>query len=190
MGAGQAGVIGAVMDWLTVAVLVFVYGLSIVLIVIGYRFEWTGFRGKTVWDWMGLLTAAIVTALVGFVGSQYTAMQAQNSSVESYVDQMTTLFTDSGLAQSPENANRVRRLARARTLLVLEQTGSSYKVQVIQFLHDAHLIQGNDPAISLEEADMSNTDLSNVDLSKANLRDTNLQDYTLDARGSSCILYL
>jgi uncharacterized protein YjbI with pentapeptide repeats len=63
--------------------------------------------------------------------------------------------------------------------LILEQTGSSHKAHVTQFLHDAHLIQGNDPAISLEEADLSNTDLSNADLSKANLRDANLSDSDL-----------
>jgi uncharacterized protein YjbI with pentapeptide repeats len=128
---------------------------------------------------MGLLTAAIVTTTAALVSTTFTQQQAQNNAVQAYVDQMTTLFTNSSLSESPEEANKVRGLARARTLLVLEQTDSSHKSLVIQFLHDAHLIQGEEPAISLDNADLSNTDLSNADLSEATLRDANFSNSDL-----------
>src|SRR5260221_8343698 len=43
----------------------------IALIIIGYRFDWTGFNGhnksgKSLWDWMQLLFIPVVLAVAGF----------------------------------------------------------------------------------------------------------------------------
>jgi putative effector of murein hydrolase LrgA (UPF0299 family) len=45
--------------------------VAIVLIIIGYRLDWTGFNGnnksgKTLWDWMQLLFIPVVLAVAGF----------------------------------------------------------------------------------------------------------------------------
>src|SRR5436305_4429763 len=40
--------------------------LVVVLLYAGYRFGWTGFRGKTLWDWMQLLVIPIMLAVGGF----------------------------------------------------------------------------------------------------------------------------
>src|SRR5438132_6202059 len=45
--------------------------VAIALIIVGYRFDWTGFNGnnksgKTLWDWLQLLIIPVVLAVGGF----------------------------------------------------------------------------------------------------------------------------
>ncbi len=38
-----------------------------VLIVVGYRFDWTSFPRKTVWDWLPLLIIPLFLAVIAFL---------------------------------------------------------------------------------------------------------------------------
>src|SRR5215210_317839 len=52
---------------------------AITLVVIGgyiYRWEWTGFIGKTLWDWMKLLVVPIILALGGLLITQMERLNA------------------------------------------------------------------------------------------------------------------
>jgi len=55
----------------TILVVLNILVVVILLIIIGYRFDWTGFNGnnksgKTLWDWMQLLFIPVVLAVAGF----------------------------------------------------------------------------------------------------------------------------
>jgi uncharacterized protein YjbI with pentapeptide repeats len=51
----------------------------IVIIIIGYQFDWTGFKGKTVWDWLQLLGVLAIPVVVGFGAAWFTTQQAEES---------------------------------------------------------------------------------------------------------------
>jgi uncharacterized protein YjbI with pentapeptide repeats len=56
---------------LTILVVAIILIVAIGLIIVGYRFDWTGFNGKsksgkTLWDWMQLLFIPVVLAVAGF----------------------------------------------------------------------------------------------------------------------------
>src|SRR5260370_15468023 len=57
-----------------VAVLVVV----VALITVGYRFGWTGFKGKTLWDWLQLLGVLAIPVVVGFGAAWFTRAQQQS----------------------------------------------------------------------------------------------------------------
>src|SRR6516225_9351364 len=67
-----------------------------------------------------------------------------------------------------------QKIARARTLTVLRGLDSSRKASVIQFLHEAGLIDKDRCIINLKGADLRGADLSNADLSSATLDNANL----------------
>jgi len=56
---------------LTILVVTIILVVAVALILIGYRYDWTGFNGnnksdKTLWDWMQLLFIPVVLAVAGF----------------------------------------------------------------------------------------------------------------------------
>ncbi len=116
--------------------------------------------GKTLWDWLQLLIVPIMLSLitVAFTWQQDTRQQrfedqraqqaqrienqraaaereiqeqrAQQATLQAYIDQMGTLLLDRGLRNSSEDSD-VRRLARARTLVVLDALSSEAPEQGI-----------------------------------------------------------
>jgi Pentapeptide repeats (8 copies) len=69
-----------------------VLAISIIALVAGaytYGWEWTGFLGKTLWDWMKLLLVPAILALGGLLITQmerYSAGRAQEIQLESIQD--------------------------------------------------------------------------------------------------------
>src|SRR5437588_12219074 len=53
--------------WVAIVVVAIVLVGVIVLIVVGYRFDWTGFTGKTLWDWLQLLIIPLVLAIIALL---------------------------------------------------------------------------------------------------------------------------
>src|SRR3712207_4308253 len=132
--------------------------------------RWTGFRNKTVWDFLQLLIVPLMLAAIGFwFTAQQDARQqaiedqraqqaqkienqraeaeralaeqrAQDEALQAYLDQMSTLLLKQDLRASDEDSE-VRTLARARTLTVLERLDPSRKPTVMQFLVEAELVQ-------------------------------------------------
>jgi uncharacterized protein YjbI with pentapeptide repeats len=156
--------------------------------------RWTGFRGKTVWNWLGLLIVPLALAGIGFwfTGQQDARQQriedqraqqaqqienqraeaerelaeqrTQDEALQAYLSQMSSLILENELRESKEDSE-VRTLARARTLTVLSRLDASRKTAVIQFLAEAQLIQSTKGRRSV------------IALVEADLRDIDLIGY-------------
>jgi hypothetical protein len=75
---------------------------------IGYTYQWTGFGqskvsediqpAKTLWDWLDLLIVPAMLALGGYLFTRWdrraAVQQAQDATLQAYVDRMAQLLTD------------------------------------------------------------------------------------------------
>jgi hypothetical protein len=172
--------------------------VAIGLIIVGYRFEWTGFNGnnksgKTLWDWLQLLIIPLALAVIAILFNRserkneqkIASDNQQETALQAYLDRLSELLMKEGLRTSqPED--EVRTVARVRTLTVLRQLDEDRKAYVIQFLYESDLVcAGVDKCIiDLTGADLffadffrpNGTDLSGVCMSGAEL---NFADFTL-----------
>jgi uncharacterized protein YjbI with pentapeptide repeats len=160
--------------------------------------QWTGFTGKTLWDWLNLLGGAILipvvigAATLWFSSQQHASDQAialdqqQQVVFQTSEDNIKDLLLTKGLETS-KPGDEVRIVARAEILAALRQLDKERKGLLIQFLDEANLIAqrpNNDVIIYLWGADLSEADLSgvifhNVNLSGTILRGANLQSADL-----------
>jgi hypothetical protein len=103
------------------------------------------------------------------VGSQLVGTQA----LRQYVEYLTQLILEHDLRGAPRGSD-ARRLAQARTQLMLK--GSPYEdgSHVLQLLCQLDLISRSDPIIDLNNADLSRMRLQEADLSYADLSYTDL----------------
>lgn len=158
-----------------------------------YYFAWTGFRGKTVWDWLQLLAFLAIPLAVALRTAWFSASQNQTSllilqdqqqetTLQTYLDRMSELLLNNHLSTSSLDDD-VRQVAQAQTLVVLPQLNGARKREVVSFLYDTGLIIYKEPPgntgansiIDLQGADLRNADLRDVDLSRANLGGANLE---------------
>ena len=171
--------------------------ISYLILVYGYRVEWTGFsdftapdgsfqRGKTLWDWMELL---IVPAALAFgasilarsdrTGERELAIdQQREEALQTYFDRMTALLLEADLSDSDEDSG-IRNLARSRTLATLRGLNGYRKGVVIRFLYEVGLIDGDGSIISLNRADLSSADLFGLYLRRANFHAVDLDKANL-----------
>src|SRR5215207_8763596 len=99
--------------------------------------RWTGFRGKTIWDWLQLLIVPLALATIGFWFTQQQdarqreleEQRAQDLALQAYLDQMSNLLLERNLRES-EQGSEARTLARARTLTILPRLDPSRKTAV------------------------------------------------------------
>src|SRR5919205_3832255 len=147
------------------------------------RGAWTSreLGGKTIWDWLQLLIVPIMLSLItiAFTWQQDVRQQriadsradqarkieeqrAQQATLQAYLDQMGTLLLDRDLHGADEDSD-VRRLARARTLVVLDALGPDRQNKVFRFLNETELIQAGTgdrpPIISLKYASLRDFEL-------------------------------
>ncbi len=160
---------------------------------------WTGFRGKTLWDWLELL---IIPAVLTFgvlalnlaenersrkaekeraeTQLKVEEQRAKESTLQSYLDRMTALLVE-GKLRTSERDDEVRSVARARTLTALSQLDGRRKGFVLRFLYESELISVSNPIITLGgailgEPAVSETVLSRADLNGAKLNHVFLED--------------
>ena len=176
---------------------------------------------KKLWDWLQLLSALAIPVVLAVAGFWFTAQQdtrqqqlenqraeaerelaaerAQDEALQTYLGQMGTLLLKEDL-RSAEEGSEVLTLARARTLTVLSRLRPDSKRTVIEFLYEASLINGANPVLELDNADLSEIDLSSrylkqgiitgdpdleginlqgADMSNADLRSANLSNANL-----------
>src|SRR5437660_11189329 len=93
----------------TILVVAIILVIAIALIIVGYRFDWTGFNGnnksgKTLWDWLQLLfiPAILTLGAVWFTSRQNhdleIAADTQREAVlQAYLDKMSELLLEKDL---------------------------------------------------------------------------------------------
>jgi uncharacterized protein YjbI with pentapeptide repeats len=160
--------------------------------------ERMGLAGKTSWDLIQLLLIPLVLAGVGFWFSaqqnqtslqvserqhqadlqiaatryandqQLVADQQQETTLKTYLDDMSNLLLNNKLLES-KPGDAVRQVAKERTLTALRRLQAERNGIVLQFLQDAHLIGEKNAVIDLSGANLSHDDLRSVNLGYANL---------------------
>jgi len=156
---------------------------------------------KTLWDWLDLLIvpAAIAGGIAWFNQQQQKQQdkrdqdQQEHDALQAYLDQIGTLLLQKKLHIADDTGD-ARKLARARTLTVLDMLSPARKPRALEFLSEMGLIQtipsNREPVISLRFAILRETPLANrhllkgadldratldgADLTNANLSDANL----------------
>jgi len=173
------------------------------------RWNWTGFQGKTIWDWLSILALplslaalAVVVAVLGNWHLQSLArvdeLNAQTEreiadrtvreeTLRAYFNMMSNLTLNNGLRQSAPGSE-VRLNAHARTLSTLRQVDRDRKAAVVRFLYESSLIDASNTIVDLAKADLRGINLSGVDLRFASLPETDLRNANLkeaDLRGNN-----
>jgi uncharacterized protein YjbI with pentapeptide repeats len=162
----------------------------IVLILVGYPLNWTGFtysvpqpgeeRARALWDWLGLLIVPVALGLAALwfnwqarnreldlqdqrdeTESRMALDRQRESALQMYLDKMTELLLEWDLRQENEDAE-VRGVARARTVTALRGLDKRRRNVLTHFLRE------------LKVADLIRADLSGADLSLIDLHDFNL----------------
>jgi len=174
----------------TIIIFAIILVVAIALIILGYRFDWTGFNGnntsgKTLWDWMQLILIPAVLTLGAFLfnraersNQQAVALDNQRATaLQTYLDRMSELLLEKNLRTS-QTDDEVRTVARSQTLTVVRSLDANRKRALLQFLHESGLITNDESngIVSLERAALQGINLHNADLAGANLSRTSLRN--------------
>ncbi len=183
----------------TILVVAIILVVAVALIIVEIRVYGTGFKGKTLWDWLQLLSVLAVPVVVGFGAVWFTVRHnhdielahAQHESdqritldnqretvLQTYLDKMSELILHENL-HNAERGNKVRSIARARTLTALSKLDPSRKRSIILFLYESDLINCDDEKIDLSWADLREADLSQLVLNAASFEGAYLQGANL-----------
>jgi uncharacterized protein YjbI with pentapeptide repeats len=148
---------------------------------------------KTLWDWLQLLIVPAILIGVTFAWSSLqtrsdraAAEEArQDATLQGYLAQMSGLMLHEKLLSSQWD-DPVRAVARTVTLATLRQLDGERKSEVVRFLSEARLINGEDPRVRLKGADLADANfhfavlvvayLDGVDLRGADLRGADLRN--------------
>ncbi len=146
--------------------------------------RWTGFRGRTVWDWLQMLVVPLMLVSVGFWFTtqqevrqqQLEDQRSQDTALQAYFDGMTNLLIDEQGTQlrKLEPDTEVQRLIQARTETLFAILDKDREVSVVLFLARSDVIPKGDPLVSLAGIDLSFIDLRGIDLSETSLAASNL----------------
>src|SRR6266851_666430 len=139
---------------------------------------------KNLWDWLQPLGILAIPVVVGVGTVWFTTKQGQvsdatnkdnqrESALQTYIDNMSELLLQGKLRDSEED--EVRKIARVRTLTVLRRLDAARKASLLQFLHEAGLIDKNNRIIDLSEADLFEAKLFGANLRGADLREVTLR---------------
>jgi hypothetical protein len=177
--------------------------------------RWTGFRGKTAWDWLQLLIVPLVLAVLGLsfalaqqvIGGlqqevrqqqieehraaaerQVAEQQAQDEALQAYLVVMKELLLEQDLRNS-EPGSSARAVANVQTSLILERVDGNRKRMVLRLLMDSHLIDAEAPLIETSTLALQGADAKGMDLSDTDLSGADLSGaYLSDANLSDAVL--
>jgi uncharacterized protein YjbI with pentapeptide repeats len=169
------------------------------LILTGLAFVSATVWGKTLWDWLELLVVPIVLALVAVwfsaqerrddrdaadkraqIDREIATDRLQEAALQAYYDKMTELLLKENLREAPAG-EEVISIARSRTRATLRSLDNVRKGLLVEFLHEARLIEKENPIIRLGGADLTGIELMGTALSGANLSGANLNGANLSA---------
>jgi uncharacterized protein YjbI with pentapeptide repeats len=170
--------------------------VMIELILLGNAVSWTGFAGKTLWDWLDLFIIPLVLAVIAFWlnrsqkerEQQISSDNLHETELQAYLESMSKLLLEKRLREKDPDSDE-RLIARANTLRAFRKLDNKRKKYVLDFLNEAELIaydtKSDDQPIvllsgaNLEGLDLSGTDLTGLDLRAVSLTQVNLKDALL-----------
>lgn len=169
------------------------------LALLGYFANWTGFAGKTLWEWLDLLIVPAVIAVGAYwlnrqerqaereaekrraeTEREIAAERERENALQAYLDRMTELMLN-GQLRTSESSSDVRDVARACTLTVLRTLDSKRKGFLLRFLYESDLIDNNEagPIVCLSGADLSRAELGWAGLKQADLHASVMKEVNL-----------
>lgn len=173
--------------------------IALALLLTGLAFVSATVWGKTLWDWLELLVVPIVLALVAVwfstqerkddreaadkraqIDREIATDRLQEAALQAYYDKMTELLLKENLREAPAG-EEVISIARSRTRATLRSLDNVRKGLLVEFLHEARLIEKENPIIRLGVADLTGIELMGANLSGANLAGANLGGANLSA---------
>ncbi len=72
----------------------YLFYVSVIIWGYWFKWNWTGFQSKTLWDWLNLLGVLAIPAVVGFGTVWFTTQQGKVSSTENTDNQREALLQD------------------------------------------------------------------------------------------------
>ena len=189
--------------------MLFIAGLPFLLfvglmVILGVRQKskwpaWTGFHGKTLWDFMNLLVVPIMLGSMALAYGTYDsarqyAIESQREEaqqaiednrineeiLQTYFDDISDLILNYGLnaenlaGKELDGFNEAQILARARTLATVSVLDGKRNGLLLRFLLETDLftlLQNERLAIDLQEAILTEYDLSGASFNKSNFKD-------------------
>ena len=177
--------------------------------------RWTGFRGKTAWDWMQLLIVPLVLTVLGlsFAAAQQVAeqvianlqqdvrqQQIEDQRAEAQREIVEQQAQDDALQayldvmkelllerdlRDSEPGSSARAVANVQTSLILERVDSRRKRSILHLLTDSHLIDADAPLIETATLALQDVDARGMDLSDTDLSCANLRYANLEGANLS-----
>lgn len=149
--------------------------------------DFTGFDGKTLWDFADLAIVPILVALVAYYLNQNqkrieqvaTTERSQETELQNYLDRMTELLLREKPYDDQEELETRNVVVRARTLSVLKNLDPLRKASVLRFLFESKLLNVVTDA-DFSRVSMSNGILPGAYLFKANFNFANLSFANLE----------
>lgn len=160
--------------------LVGLIGLVLVLAIGGIallwalrRPAWTGFEGRTLWDWLDLLAVpallAAASLALGALQVRLETLRAEEAAFRAYLDRIKTL--------DPSDPKQ-RAFAEAHTLAVMTQVTGPRAGRVVLMLDRLGHIDW--AAGALEGADLAGAEMKEMDLAGVKFDDANLREADLE----------
>ena len=158
----------------------------ITLIIVEVRVYGTGFPGKTLWDWLqliGVLAIPIIGAIIPIIFSKQQNDRLQHDTLQGFIDQISTMLLNQNTSlqtATPEQKEAIQ----AQTRSTLRRLSPQNQGILVEFLHDAGLINKNAPVIRVSsngdsQGSQATTIPSAINLQNANFKQANLQEASL-----------
>ncbi len=181
---------------LVVVTIIALVALVIVMVVLPlYQVDWSGFgefrdpvtgeleRVKTLWAWMELLIVPVILAIAAYYLNDQVRRRSRRQEDEriledalrAYFDAMTALLLlrEDGVAL----AEAARTVATLRTVTVLRRLDARRIQEVIDFLRDSDLLNGE--SAILTDARLTNVTLSGLDMQRSKLKGVDFSESKL-----------
>ena len=173
--------------------------VGIVLILAGLMYASLRYWEKEAWDWIELLIVPAALALVAVwfnyqgrkddikaaaerarIDHEIAADRQHEAALQTYYDKMTELLLQEDLRIVPPGTEAIS-IALSRTRATLRSLDHARKGLLVEFLHEARLIEKQNTVIDLDGADLTGAELMGADLRKGELAGANLTGANLSA---------
>lgn len=162
------------------AALVFIGLAAVILLIWSLRKpHWMGFKDKTLWDWISLLTIPafiwLGTVVIGAIQQSLERGRIQEIAVQQFFTTISELTLDERVATAPEAGLAI---GRAHTTSVLQLVDQDRAGRVLVFISELGVLQ--DYAVSFEGLDLRGAELKNLNLDNMNFEDSSLRNADLE----------